>query len=141
MATGMSMTVPTCGTGNNSEGMACGSLIKGNRIPGTFPALSEVIPTQTSLRFQYVSLQLARLRNCVNLWFARHRCDRQGPKMVSGVTERCEQEIPYREGAGAGGWGGTEELVAKRAGGMVRGTRGRTPGDLRVQMVWNEQDS
>lgn len=107
-----SMTIPTCRTANNGERMVCRSRIKGNRIPGTFPALSEVIPTQTSLRFQYVSLQLARLRNCVNLRFARHWCDRHGPKMVSGVTKRCEQEIPYREGAGVGGWGGTEELGA-----------------------------
>lgn len=120
----MSMTVPTCGTGNNSEGMARRSLIKGNRIPGTFPALSEVIPTQTSLRFQYAPLQLARLRNCVNLPLARDWCDRQGPKMVSGVTRCCEQEIPYREGAGVDGWGGTEELVGNEQGGRCEGCAG-----------------
>lgn len=106
------MTVPTCGTGNNSEGMARGSRIKENGIPGTFPALSEVIPTQTSLRFQCASLQLARLRNCVNLRFARRWCDRQGPKMFSGVTECCEQDLRVHERARVSGWGGTEELVA-----------------------------
>lgn len=111
MATWMSMTVPTCGTGNNSEGMARGSRINGNRIPGTFPTLSQVICAHTSQRIRVVPLQLARLRNCVNLQFARHWWYRQGPKMVSGVTERCEQEFPYREGAGVGCWGGMEELV------------------------------
>lgn len=44
--------------------------------------------------------------------------------MVSGVTKRCEQDFPYREGAGAGGWGGTEELVGNEHGGRCEGCAG-----------------
>lgn len=39
--------------------------------------------------------------------------------MVSEVTKCCEQEIPYREGAGVDGWGARDELVAKRVRGVV----------------------
>lgn len=44
--------------------------------------------------------------------------------MFSGLTKRCEPEIPYREGAGAGGWGARDELVGNEQGEWCEGCAG-----------------